>query len=309
MSPEMPPRRYFLPSAIAEKLMSTSRESAASSARDTRRSRRPVPAPLRLLRPPGPEAVPVDLRAGTQDPPEVLAQIARRAESAAVRDSLDGQVTRLQQPLREMDPFPHDPLIGRGPVLATNRRANMRGLIAARAARSATVTSCQGGRAARPRVGEQACVVQGRHRCLDELGLAAVAVQRHHEVTGEGWRSQCRSRAGRHAGTGPGWRRCPPRSAGLRRRRRAPRGRLTPAGSGGQLGALRPVRRRRMPVQDARRGQDERARAQRQQAAASPPAGAQRLEYLGRHPSGCAVGRTTTVSAVCSASRPCGTCI
>jgi hypothetical protein len=107
--------------------MNASRESPAWSARGTGVRPRARPAAhqpaggplrllrlLRLLRPPGPEAVPVDLRAGTKHPPEVLAQIAGRAESAAVCDSLDGQVTRLQQSLREMDPFPHDPLIGRG---------------------------------------------------------------------------------------------------------------------------------------------------------------------------------------------------
>ena len=74
------------------------------------------------------------------------------------------------------------------PVAATNRRANVRGLVAARRASTSTVSGSSRCSTAQSRVVRNGSshLRELGHGCLDELGLATVAVRRHDHAPGDG---------------------------------------------------------------------------------------------------------------------------
>jgi hypothetical protein len=57
------------------------------------------------------ERPPVRLRAGMHDSAEVLAEIPRRTEAAALRHRVNREVTPFEKSLRQMDPLALQPLM------------------------------------------------------------------------------------------------------------------------------------------------------------------------------------------------------
>ena len=206
----------------------------------------------------------VGLRAGLHDPAEMLAEVAGGAEATARRHGLDGEVARLEEPLRQMDPLALKPLMGggsgRGEKLAgegPGAHGGSGGQIGDGEGLVQVLLHPGDG------VGEEVGTVESRQRGVDVLRLAAVALGWDHELRGPaGWRSRCRSRSGRHEAevdTGGAPRRrqdvalVDVQHAGIDRHVGIP---------AGELVTLCPMRGGPPALEQSRLGQDERAGAQ-----------------------------------------------
>jgi hypothetical protein len=220
----------------------------------------------------------------------VLAQVVRGLQAAAGRDGLDRQVAGLQQALGQPGALAQDPLVrgraGDGHELAgEGARAHGRpSRQVVHGHRLVQVLLQPGHRVVQQAVGH-------RHGLVDVLGLAAVALRRHHQVAGQPGGDlaavvaphhvQAQVEAGRAARRGEQVAVVDVQHVGVDADVRVP---------AGQVGALRPVRGGPAPVQQARGGQDQRAGAQRDDAPALRAGLAQRGEHRAWHQVG-GVGR------------------
>ena len=165
------------------------RRRRADRATDAARPRRPARGAASTApryRPTGPERGPVGLRRRADPAGEVVAQRGRVAEAGAGGDRVDAEVGLLQQPPREQDALAGEPVVrggaGLGPEPAGERARRH-----VRPGRPATrrCAAGRGGRAPRQQRLQGRRVAGRGDRRLDVLGLAAVAVRRHHHAPGE----------------------------------------------------------------------------------------------------------------------------
>ena len=230
------------------------------------------------------EGAAVGLRAGVHGPAEVLAQVGRGGEAALLRHRVDRQVTRFQQPLGQLDALLDQPLVGSGAGAGQELPGERPG-----AHRRAGGQILDGDRLVQmflqpaDGAGEEAGMVEHRHRRVDVLSLAPLALGRDDELAGElggdlgavvlADHVQAQVDAGGAPGRGQDVALVNEQDAGIHRH---------PGMLACEQAAFCPVRGGAAAVEQPGGGQGERARAQRHDPAAPCVRLPQHIEHRGR---------------------------